>query len=711
MTLRKPSRQASLATLALLALLSAALVLAYPPRHWATMPLAYEGDALWNLFVIKTVIETGWYHGNPNLGAPFGATFLDFAKPEVLHLLLIRIMALFTDNIALVHNAFFLLGFHAVGLSALWVLRATFRLDWPLAVAGALLFACLPYHFFRLTHLFLSNYFVVPIAIWLMFQVAHAPIQPIGPVTGFLSRPGVWLAAAVVASTSVYYAYFAVLLTLAAGLLAALSGKQLHRLALAAVASAAIGIFVAINVAPSLHYKLSRGPNPEVAKRNLHELDLFALSPALMLLPLHEHQFAPLGAPARKYVSEAAFINENQFAWLGTLGAVGFIFLLLRLLSGEKLGPGQRALDTLGRLNAVAALLAVTGGGGTVIALLVSPQFRAMNRISVFVAFFSLAALLLLLQSALPRLRGLSRHAATIIAAGLILFGLWDQTIRRRFEDPRQIQFRFTSDRAHVSRIEGSLGPGASIYQMPYIAFPEAPPLHHETAYAHLAGYLHSKHLRWGFGGFKGRPEELWHRALSKLPLEQQVEHIARAGFQGIDLNRLAVADHGAALENQLVRLGLVLAHESPARDKVFYRLQPTGTIPAALPLPIVWGESFYPEEYDGRNRRAWSRGDASLIVHSQGQQPMAAQIRLDLSSLVARQVTFAVDGMTLRQVQLAPGKVEAVVIEHTLAPGQTILELTSDQPSVTASPIDKRRVAFAVENPSVHVDAREPGN
>ena len=43
-------------------------------------------------------------------------------------------------------------------------------------------------------------------------------------------------------------------------------------------------------------------------------------------------------------------------------------------------------------LNATALLYGTVGGFGTIFALFVSPQLRSLNRISVFIAFLSLAA-------------------------------------------------------------------------------------------------------------------------------------------------------------------------------------------------------------------------------------------------------------------------------------------------------------------------------
>lgn len=709
-----------LATLVLVALISGALVVAFPPPStWASTPFVYEGDGLWNLFVIKTIIETGWYYDSPRLGAPFTATFLDFAKPETLHLLLIRAMGLFSDNIVLIHNGFYLLGFYAVGVAALWVLRTGIGLNWPLALAGSFLFAWLPYHFFRLPHLFLSNYFVVPIAIWIMLRIAREALPAHATVKSLLAKPSIWLASVAVASTSLYYVYFTLFLLLAIGALSAIQERRTQRLTAALAVSMVIGLVTVLNLAPSLHYKWLHGANTEVAQRSLVELDHYALNPAFMVLPPQKHRNEALAEPARRYVEEGSFINENQFASLGLISTAGFFLLLIHLLSGERLVRNLPELDTLGRINVIALLFGVTGGGGMLIGLLASPQFRAMNRISVFIAFASLAGLLLCLQQAWPptvqwiRQRVTNRKSPNrsnfksgkgwaLFATGLIGFGFLDQTVLDRYKDPAQTKARFQSDQTYIRAIEHRLEPKAKIYQMPYIPFPEAPPLYQESTYAQLAGYLHSQTLHWSFGAFKGRPEELWHRAISRLPLSEQIKLIEQAGFQGISLNRQAMADHGRALEKSLAEYGIKLEHESQDGHLAFFRLKPTGNQPAVLPLPLVWGDGFHAEEFDGHNRWAWSRGSATLIVYSQSAKAVPVTVHLELASLMEREVTITVNDTTLKQIQLTPSKTENLKLTYTLPPGRSTLHLTTDQPPITASLLDRRRVAFMVRN--IHI-------
>ena len=60
--------------------------------HDLRTPFLYTGDATYYQFVIKTILDHGWYTQNPDLGAPFGATMYDFPIPEPTHLAVIRLL-------------------------------------------------------------------------------------------------------------------------------------------------------------------------------------------------------------------------------------------------------------------------------------------------------------------------------------------------------------------------------------------------------------------------------------------------------------------------------------------------------------------------------------------------------------------------------------------------------------------------------------------
>ena len=135
------------------------------------LPILYSGDAVFYLAMNKVMAETGWYLHGPNLGAPFGLEMYDFALPDVLNLLLIRTLVQASGDPVVGATLFFLLSFMLAALAA-GVTARTLGLPRPVVFVIACLFALLPYHFHRgLLHLFLSNYFAIPIGVYLALSV------------------------------------------------------------------------------------------------------------------------------------------------------------------------------------------------------------------------------------------------------------------------------------------------------------------------------------------------------------------------------------------------------------------------------------------------------------------------------------------------------------------------------------------------------------
>jgi hypothetical protein len=80
--------------------------------------------------------------------------------------------------------------------------------------------------------------------------------------------------------------------------------------------------------------------------------------------------------------------------------------------------------------------------------------------------------------------------------------------------------------------------PGPTIFQLPYVAWPEAPTVGRVFSYEHARGYLHTETLRWSFGTMKGRAHDEWVRRVAALPPEPLLEHVVKAGFEGLLLDR-----------------------------------------------------------------------------------------------------------------------------------------------------------------------------
>jgi len=306
------------------------------------------------------------------------------------------------------------------------------------------------------------------------------------------------------------------------------------------------------------------------------DAETYALKISQLLLPLSGHRLRSLALLKNSYYFNAPLVNENDAATLGFIGSVGFLSLLawaaIRILGASVKGldrDDKRVLSLAALLTLTATLLATIGGFGSLFALLVSSQIRSYNRISVYIAFFAILAVVLLIDRLIGA-RLVRQSSKLIYGAGLILLtalGLYDQTSTSYVPDYRKVAAAFRSDAEFVRRIEKKVPPGAMIFQLPYLTFPEA------SEYDLARGYLHSRRLRWSYGAMINERSDLWTRATQALPAPEMVRKVAEAGFAGIYLDRRLSPDNGASLEQQLSTVTGALPIASPQSQLSFFSL------------------------------------------------------------------------------------------------------------------------------------------
>jgi len=529
-------------------------------------PFRYKGDGIFGLALAKGVIETGWYLDNPSLGAPEALNLRDFPLSDSLHFLWLRAIACAAPNYAAAYNIYFLLGFPLATVTTLFVLRR-FNVSYLPAIAASLLYTFQPYHYLRgLGHFCLAAYYLVPcqvmVALWIYLDrlPSFAGDQSdVGPdrKARFLRLAGSIVICILQSSAGVYYAFFTCYLFIVAGVAAALQRKRLYPLFTAALLIGVTGTGVLANISSSLFYNRAQGPNREVARRNPFEAEVFALKMTHLLFPVPGHRIGFLAQKRSVYDRHAEPSNENNHAALGAAGAIGFCVLIGLLLAPRPSADEPRLLHGLALLNVFAMLLATLGGFGMIFNTLITPQIRCYNRLSIFIAFFALFAMAILLQMfgnwfATSKIKGAVFALLMVVLLGL---GLFDQTPKEVAWDYPTVQQRCASDRDLVARIEATLAPQSMIYQIPYVAFPESPPLHRMFDYDHFRGYLHSRQLRWSYGAIRGRPTAIRAQELSLKPIDEQLPELVRMGFSGIWVDRFGYEDNGADVEKSLREL------------------------------------------------------------------------------------------------------------------------------------------------------------
>jgi hypothetical protein len=544
---------------ALIALVAAGWVLKLWRADLAT-PFRYNplDDTKFYLMLIRSVIRHGWFEAGSSLGAPFGQQLADFPQGgDNLNFLIIRTLALFTSNPALIDNLFFLLTFPLTAVSAFLVARKL-EIAWGPATVAGVLFALLPYHFYRGdSQLLLSAYYSVPLSAYL-FLCVFLGSPRFQRRAGAGNRALRWLSwrslrtvlmCAVIASSGMYYAAFALVLLSAGALVALIARRGRGAVTSALGCVLLIGAILVGNLSPSLIYRAEHGTNPLIV-RSLTDTELLGLKPAQLLLPVQDYRLAPLRDLNGEYAkaSSSAYC-EQCYETLGSVGDVGFLWLLAGalaamigvggLLAGSRL-YGPAALGVI-----LSLLIASVGGFSSLLAYFLTPDVRGWNRMSLFIAFFSLLASARLLQTGLRWLaRGRARgHWPALAVSALLVLGVLDETSGAFVPSYRAAGAEYRSDSAFFGTVQKRLGEGASVFELPYVPFPEgygattsalgfsSPGF--GTTYEEARGYITSTSLRWSYGSIKGRAVD-WESQLASKPLAVAVAAAALSGFQGL---------------------------------------------------------------------------------------------------------------------------------------------------------------------------------
>jgi len=545
----------------IVAMLAAVLVL----RLWSaplSVPYDYDGDAAFYLMEVQGLHEHGTYLTNPDLGYPYGQDTRDLPQGvDNLNWLVLRGLSIFGGP-AVAMNLFYLLTFGVIAAMAFAVLRLL-RIRAVIAGVAALLYAFLPYHLLRRAqHLLLASYGFVPLAV--LFALGVLSDRP--PLfTGSRLRIGkreVLLLAgcAAMGSLGAYYAVFSVLLFVAAGVAAALARRSWRSLWSGVLLSAAVGVVVVVNLAPSIWYRLRHGANPEAITRYPSETETYGLRIQQLFSPRYGHRNALLSRLAVKAYSGP--IPSELGQTLGIVGAVGVGLLLVVVLVGlvsRRDGPwwdhpAGRTLRYSGMLLLVVLLTATISGFAFFLSAAGMRDIRAWNRAVVVVGFLGLLAVATVAETWARRAdcrrgRRPTRVVLGVGAALVLLLGWYDQTAP--IDSRADVRAAWTSDRTLFREMAAELPSGTPVFQLPLVRFPESAPVHRVQSYDPARGYLHAPSLRWSYGAVRGRAPD-WPADLDQRSGADLVAYLREAGFRALLVDRFGYADGGQELEARL---------------------------------------------------------------------------------------------------------------------------------------------------------------
>ncbi len=683
---------------------------------------SFVSDGILSLYTARMLGE-GHLFVNPRVGAPFGLAYYDFYQPDYVHQAMLWVLERLAGNPMVAVNAFYILGYLLISGSAYYVLRR-FSVSRVISAICAILFAFTPSHLLRgEAHLFLSSYWIVPWVVLLVLQIMDGRMWPRpgrrgGP--GGEGQPGrgerpsrsfvVWaLGLSVVAGGSgVYYCFFSLIFLAVSGAVALLMRRDWRCAGLAASCLSVSLACLLIALTPVIHYNAQNGRNPTVAARDVGQTDVLSLKIADLFLPGFAHPIPAFRNLTQRYLSSdpALLGNESQFAALGAVAAAGCLVLLVAVLVGF---PGRPVLlQRLGVLNLAGLLAGTTAGFGTLFALVVTPELRCLNRISFFLAFFSLSAVAICLEYLRRRFSRVRGGWLAVAAICLVAAGLYDEAPGGLVETRKAAGAEYDASREFVSRVEDAIPARSAVLQLPFQSFPEAAPVFRMTGYDHLRGYVLSSTLRWSYPVMRGRYGTDWMGWLCTRPAHDLLVEALEAGFAGLYIDRWGYADQAASLEGQLRAELQMSPMVSSDRRFAFYDIAkaPPRLLEAAhrtiVPLPVSFLPDFYDLEVaDGKEWRWCNRHGEIAIANG---KPLPVRARLSLRAVSgyptpSRLTIKTASGATRFPITAAGTPIS---LEMLLKPGATFVYFSTDAPRVQTAPTDIRELHFRVEDVAV---------
>jgi phosphoglycerol transferase len=543
------------------------------------IPFVYWGDALSTEVYYKSTIEHGWFSSIPEVGAPWGRHTYDFPFSDNLHMLAANLLLPLTHNFAIVINLYYMVTFPLAAMSAAWCSRVL-GLSRLTAAAIGIVYAYAPYHIWRgEPHLFLAAYYPVPLIVVLLFRTLQGePLWNRRSTTGRWAIARQWLTGrntanvaiiALLGTASAYYCLIALLFFCLAVLVAAVQSRLTRRVWGVIVAAGVLGFVMLLNLLPHLLYERAHGANPVVPVRTPQQTEVYALKLSSLVLPWTYHRIQALSDFRARY--DGTFPLPSESPALGLVGALGLIFLLVVALLAimQALAPGSRISWSsdfwnkqrmLAGLTVFGFLTATVGGISTLITLLVTDIVRSWNRMDIFLALFTLCSVGLLLERVALRIGSTGRlknrrllqiGLAAAVAVVVVGVAVLDQTTSRPTQTKAAVA-EWQSDEQFVHAIEARVPHRSIIFQLPFMQYPESAPIHGMLDSEQFRSYLHSKSLRWTYGGVRGRPESDWPATPSSEPVPTMCGMLVAAGIAGIEIDRAGYPANAKAIEASL---------------------------------------------------------------------------------------------------------------------------------------------------------------
>ena len=543
------------------------------------------GDLLPPYSIAKMWSE-GAPFGNSNFGFPFGMELRYFPATDHLENAVAGLIAAISHNPFLGINAMYALSFPLTALAALWVLRIA-RLRGPIAIAIALAYTAIPYHWFRTDHVYLGTMYSAALGVGLALLVGTGELE-----RRLRGQRRLWTGLAmlgialVIATSGIYYACFTILICSAALVYRFARGARWRDLLISMSPVVTVVACTGLALAPALLYHHAHPALQPVAERIVIESVQFSGVLAFTLLPAPVSDvpgFGPVNDAVTHAFAAVSGYPTSGVLWYADFGSLATIAALALATLGVVLSarrsvlagrrwppprePGHGLPDSVGfglvgTLLGITVLFFIPWGLNLLFAYFVTPQLRGWDRL--IPVFF----LLIFTGAAVAwRTLDLPRHGVKAVSIAVVILAVlvFDSVIpyRSRFSTISTSSSAFsTAGYAYAADLNAAVPGKCGVLELPYLGYPELPPIVGLGSYDPMWPALTNSEKSWSFGAMRGTLANAWQVALGNEIDATAVRELEAGGFCAIHVDRrgFSPADADKVTAELAARLGPAVA-------------------------------------------------------------------------------------------------------------------------------------------------------
>lgn len=673
------------------------------------------GDLLLGGMSYKNMLESYSLWQGTHLGAPFNFEMYDF--PALANLIISIPIFLFGKVFGNAITAMFIimvLSFPITAILSYYAIRQ-FKIENSIAMIGAITYAFIPFKFLRnWGHYSYGNSLVViPMAVTLLYWLYEDKELLVIKKEMFKYKKNIITVIFIICIgiSEVYFAYFFCFFIALVTLIKLLNYKdKILSIKKSIIMVLGIILTVIINLLPSIVNSLRGLGTTEPPIRMAAEAEIYGLKLVHLFLPSGTG-INFLDSIFNKYISTTVYNNENTSAFLGVFGCVGFIILIIGLFSNGFFKKREKEIKFLSKLNIAAFLLATMGGFSYFISAFLFSSVRAYNRISVFIAFFSVLALCIVASMLIEYNNKIINKRIVIISISIIaLISIIFNGATISCLTTKNI-YAYTKNNEYIStfikEIEAQVSKDAMIYEMPYYKFPESPPQNGMSDYALAIPYIYSNNnLRWSYGCYKGTYGDLWHRAVAQLPMKDRIMRLSDVGFEGIYIDSAAYKPD--ELKNLLNDLNNILGSTpiiSSDNRMYFYSMKKyndsldknSEEVKNKLnDVLYMKGLGMYDIESNQNQKWIWNDKNSTLSVLNSLTEPLNKSLTMKIMTSSDQYSDMHIECNKQTYDFKVNNQGTTCNIDFTLQPGLNEIKFSTDAPKLNVS-TDQRSLYFKI--------------